>query len=284
MSVVIPLYNAERHVAALLDSLQAQEWSGSWEVIVADNGSTDSGPEIVESYGGQISGLRLIDASRIRGSAYARNAGAEHAAGSALAFVDNDDVLGEGYVAAIGEALRHRAFVCGRWDVHELNPEWARALRPSGQWDGPMMWNYNFLPYAAGGTLGIRRELFDAVGGFDEAVHYSDCTDFCWRVQLSTPAELQMVPEAVVHYRYRESLREQFSQARNWGRAEVGIYRRYRPLGVQRIPLRESLRRWTFVYHLKRLRHRAGRAWWAVELGNRIGRIEGSLRERTILL
>lgn len=284
LSVVIPLRDGAAYLPALLDSLAAQEWGGSWEVVVADNGSRDGGPELVARYGGSLPPLTVVPASGGEGSAYVRNVGAAAARGTSLVFIDHDDVVGEGYIAAMGEALRRHRLVCGRWEVEWVNPEWTYALQPSGQEDRPMLWNYDFLPYAAGGTLALRRELLDSIGGFDESVHYADCTDLCWRAQLDAGASLVFVPEAVIHYRYRQSLGAMFAQARRWGKAEVSMYARYRSRGLRSIPVGRSLRRWGFVVHLRRLRHRAGRAWWATQLGNRLGRLEGSVVERTLML
>jgi GT2 family glycosyltransferase len=285
LSVVIPLYNAERYIGELLDALAAQEWDSDWEVVIADNGSTDRGVAIAESFADRLPRLRIVDASSRSGSGHARNVGARVADGSSLMFLDDDDVPCDGYVAIMGEALRSHEFVCGRQEVERLNPEWTRKQRPSGQYEGPMMWNYDFLPYAAGGTLGIRRNVFESVGGFDEAVMYADCADLCWRVQLDLGVELKFVPEAVLHYRYRRSLREMFAQQRRYGLAEVGMYSRYRNRGVERIPIRRSLERWKRILRrLPSLRHRAGRAWWVTEFGNRIGRIQGSVSNRTIML
>jgi glycosyltransferase involved in cell wall biosynthesis len=284
LSVVIPVYNAEPELGALLDSLAAQAWDGAWEVVVADNGSTDGSMEIAESYRDRLPGLQILDASDRPGVSHARNVGVAAAGGSSLLFIDDDDVAGEGYIAAMAEALRGQDFVCARWDVDRLNPYWTRALRPSGQSEGPMIYNYDFLPYAAGGTLGITRRAFDAVGGFDESIVYGGCVDLCWKVQLETGANLGFVPNAVIHYRYRGTLREIFAQARSWGMDEVALYTRWRDRGVEKIPLRRSLQRWQFVIHLRRLRHTAGRAWWATELGNHLGRIQGSLKYRSLML
>ncbi|MDQ6749555.1 MAG: glycosyltransferase [Actinomycetota bacterium] len=285
LSVVIPVRNAESFLPELLDSLAAQQWEGSWEVVVVDNGSEDGSVELIERYRERLPALAMLEAVSGAGSAYGRNIGARGASATSLLFIDHDDVPGEGYVAAMGEALRDHEFVCSRWEVERLNPEWTRALRPSAQADGPMLWNYDFLPYAAGGTLGVRRAMFESVGGFDESVVTADCTDFCWRAQLQAAAELVFVPRAVMHYRYRQSLRTMFSQARLYGRAEVDMYARYRSRGIKPIPLRRSAQRWKeFIRHLPRLRYKAGRAWLFTELGNRIGRIEGSLAKRTIML
>ena len=89
----------------------------------------------------------------------------------------------------------------------------------------------------------------------------------------------------MLHYRYRHSLREMYKQQKRYGEAEVGMYARYRERGVEKIPLRRSLERWRRILRrLPALRHPAGRAWWFTEFGNRIGRIKGSLKYRTIML
>lgn len=284
VSVVIPLHDGIDFLPPLLESLEAQEWNGAWELVVADNGSSDGGPDLVKTYASRLPRVKVIEALNGSGSAYARNAGASEAGGSLLVFIDHDDVVGPGYVAAMVDALRTHRLVCGQWEVETLNPDWAHQLLPSGQRDGPMMWNYDFLPYAAGGTLAMRRELFDAIGGFAEDVAYADCTDLCWRAQLDAGAELAFVREAVVHYRYRSSAKAMFKQARNWGRAEVEMYARYRPRGLPRISVRRSLGNLGFLWHVRRLTHPAGRAWWATRAGNTLGRIEGSLRHRTLML
>jgi len=283
--VIIPVFNAVAYIPDLFASLAMQEWTGSWEVIVADNGSTDGSIRLIESYRDRLPALAILPAYEARGSAYARNVGARHSRGTSLLFVDHDDVPGEDYIARMGDALRRYEFVCGRQEAERLNPEWTTRLRPSGQIDGPMMWNYDFLPYAAGGTIGIRRSLFESLVGFDESVALADCTDLCWRAQLDAGARLHFVPDAVLHYRYRQSLRGMFTQQMGYGRAEVRMYARYRSRGVQKIPLRRSLENWRrLIRHLPRLRYRAGRAWLATELGNRLGRIGGSLASRTLML
>ena len=87
LSVVIACYNAARTIGGQLESLARQEWSEPWEVIVADNGSTDGSAAIAEQYRSRLPSLRVVDASARRGQAYARNVGAKAARGVALAFV-----------------------------------------------------------------------------------------------------------------------------------------------------------------------------------------------------
>src|SRR5215204_14430 len=105
LTVVIPALDAADEIAGQLDALAAQEWDEPWEVVVADNGSTDGTRAVVERYAGRLPGLRVVDASEPAGQAHALNSGVESAGAEAVAFCDTDDEAAPGWVAAMGEAL-----------------------------------------------------------------------------------------------------------------------------------------------------------------------------------
>ena len=94
ISVVIPLYNAEKYIGECLDSLLAQTFQ-NFEVIVVDDCSTDSSPAIVESYaekfGGRLTLLRMIKNSG--SGTEPRNLGLAYSRGEYLFFMDNDDAI-----------------------------------------------------------------------------------------------------------------------------------------------------------------------------------------------
>src|SRR3954452_15003770 len=86
VSAIIPAHNAERFLAAAIDSVLAQTYQPI-ECIVVDDGSTDGTPAVARSYGDRI---RLIPQEQ-RGVSAARNRGAAEARGELLAFLDADD-------------------------------------------------------------------------------------------------------------------------------------------------------------------------------------------------
>ncbi len=106
LSVLIPCYNAEATLAEQFDALMAQKWSGQWEVVLADNGSTDRSVEIAKIYQTCIHNLKIVDASAMRGPSYALNVAARAAVGDMFAFTDADDIVAEGWVSAMGELLQ----------------------------------------------------------------------------------------------------------------------------------------------------------------------------------
>jgi glycosyltransferase involved in cell wall biosynthesis len=86
-SIIIPLFNGERYIAATLDSL-AQQTVHDFEMIAVDDGSTDNGLFVVAEH---TVGARLLRQDR-QGVALARNKGALEARGQWLAFLDQDDL------------------------------------------------------------------------------------------------------------------------------------------------------------------------------------------------
>ena len=94
VSVVIPLYNAEKYIAECLDSLLAQTFT-DFEVIVVDDGSTDASPAIVESYAEKFGGrLQCFKTKKNTGSGTEpRNLGIVYSRGEYLYLMDNDDAV-----------------------------------------------------------------------------------------------------------------------------------------------------------------------------------------------
>src|SRR5665213_627405 len=86
ISVIIPLFNCERYVAEAIDSALRQTYP-PLEIVVVNDGSTDSGPAIVESYGDRV---RMITQAN-GGQSSARNTAIAAARGEWVALLDSDD-------------------------------------------------------------------------------------------------------------------------------------------------------------------------------------------------
>lgn len=92
ISVVIPIYNMEEYLPHCLDSLSEQSFPGRLEVILINDGSTDSSPAICESFRQQHSNVILIHQEN-KGLSEARNIGVLAATGDWVYFLDSDDRL-----------------------------------------------------------------------------------------------------------------------------------------------------------------------------------------------
>jgi len=229
LSVVIPCRNSSETIADQLAALAEQDWSGDWEVIVADNGSTDDTVAVAETFKGRLPALKVVSAPGRLGAAHARNVGARHSVGRSIVFCDADDVVGAGWLAATATALRDSPFVASRFEFCKLNPEWLAASRGDAQNGGLQVLDYPpYLPHSGASGLGIRRETFVDVGGFDETLRFVQDTDLCIRVQLAgTP--LSFAHDALVHIRLPRSGRRQFWQAYRWAKVNALLYQRHRP-------------------------------------------------------
>lgn len=92
VSVIIPVYNAEKYLRKCVDSVLAQTLK-EIEIILVDDGSTDSSPKICDEYG-KYSNVQVIH-QKNAGASAARNAGMTVAAGDYIGFVDSDDYIAE---------------------------------------------------------------------------------------------------------------------------------------------------------------------------------------------
>jgi glycosyltransferase involved in cell wall biosynthesis len=285
LSVIIPCRDCAETIGRQLDALARQAWSDGWEVVIADNGSTDASVRVIETYRDRLPGLQVVDASDRKGPGHARNVGARHANGDAFLFCDADDEVGEGWLNAMGRALEQHGLVASAHDLEKLNDELILATRKNNQKDSVQSYSYPpYLPHAAGCGLGVKREVHELVGGFDEAMLNLQDTDYCWRIQL-TGTPLEFVPEAVVHYQLRSDLRQTFRQALRYGEYNVLLYKRYRRHGMPRISLKDQIRGWVrLVKGIAGIADEERRARLIRDLGWRLGRLKGSLKYRVMAL
>jgi len=285
LSVIIPCLNGAATIAGQLDALAAQVWSKPWELIIADNGSTDDTFAIVGRYRERIPNLRIVDASAKRGCSYARNIGVRAAASDRFVFCDVDDEVAPGWVAAMGNALLQHDFVASRTDVQRLNPPWINALWTDAA-DSPhaLPVCLGFLPAASGCGFGLTRRLYDEVGPFDEALMRLDDLDYSFRAQLAG-MKIHLVPDAVVYYRYRQTLAGTYRQCFKDGQSEVELLKKYARYGMRWRPWTQGVRSWIgLMLALARIRDKVGYGLWLKNLGVLAGRMAGSIEHRKLAL
>lgn len=224
ISVVIAAYDAAATLPAQLAALDAQRAGVEWEVLVCDNGSTDGTVDLVRRTQERMPRLRLVDASGRRGPGAARNAGARAAASPLLAFCDADDVVAEGWVAAMADALAGASLVTGRSRRPEFN---ARPGDPhTFSWGRYRVPYFPYIPAAGAGNMGVRRADFLEVGGFDETLRTGEDLDLSWRMQLAGHTLVED-PRAVVHVSNREGLGATISQTFAYGVGDRRLAHKY---------------------------------------------------------
>jgi GT2 family glycosyltransferase len=200
VSIIIPAYNEESYIGRCLESLKRQAYPGDRiEVIVVDNGSTDATPAIARDHGARLE----IDAeSRVGGL---RNYGARISQGTVLAFLDADCVAPPTWVGTAVDELandENLGAIGGNYLVEDqaswIEKVW--AVRPAT--------SRHQVPYLAAGDLILRRETFEALGGFDENLHAGEDEELCSRLRATGLTIAKTPACSVVHLGYPKTLRE----------------------------------------------------------------------------
>ncbi len=94
VSIITPVYNAERFLEDTIKSVQKQSYK-NWELVLVDDCSKDSSSEIIEKFQNSDDRIRYIKLEKNSGAAISRNTGIKNAKGRFIAFVDSDDLWEE---------------------------------------------------------------------------------------------------------------------------------------------------------------------------------------------
>lgn len=90
VSVIMPVYQAEKFLKASVESVLAQTFS-DWELLLVDDGCRDNSPAICDGFARQDDRIRVIHKQKNAGVSAARNSGLDEAQGEYIAFLDSDD-------------------------------------------------------------------------------------------------------------------------------------------------------------------------------------------------
>ena len=282
VSVVVPVLNSADTISELLGSLAAQTYGGPWEVVVADNGSTDASVATVRTWEHRLPGLRVVSCAEARGSPYALNAGTRASEAPLIAYCHADDAVSPGWLEAIVEGLQRDDMATGPIDLALLNPPETYRWRGGTGWTQLPSW-HRYLPAALGCNLGVRRDVFDRIDGFDGTMKHCGDLDFEWRAQLGG-ATLGFASSAVIHWRLRSSPIAFFRAHIAYGEADVRLFVRFRSEGMPRRLWPGLIRLALLLPSSPLLLVRSVRYWWLAGAGSAIGHVVGSLRMRVLYL
>jgi glycosyltransferase involved in cell wall biosynthesis len=232
VSVIIPALNATATLPLQLSALAGQDFDGPWEILIADNGSTDDLAACVERCRAELDGLpecRIVDASRVAGAGYARTTALFHARGELLAFCDADDVVSPSWLAAIVDGLRTSDVVTG--PIIEVTTAQLEAEGPEGLFRsldgagrtlsaqrGGGIW---------GGNSGLRRT---ALSGFAPDLMFLEDAAVARRA-TETGSSRDWIEEAIVLYRQPEVSSTSFRKGLGNGVGTVQLLREFPELG-----------------------------------------------------
>lgn len=211
VSVVMPCFNAERHLSASVGSLLAQSLP-DWELIAVDDGSRD----------GTLAWLRGVSDPRIRvhaqsnqGVSAARNAGLALARGDLVAFLDADDTWAADFLARMTIALEanpHAVLAYCGWQNLGLPGGRGQPFVPP-DYERPDKQEQLFAgcrwPVHAALT---RRDAVVAAGGFDRSL--TNAEDYALWLKLATARPIVRVPEVLAFYHFHDGVQASSDRAR----------------------------------------------------------------------
>lgn len=204
VSIIVPAYNAERYLRQCVQSVLAQTYS-EWELILVDDGSTDSTPSICDELRGNDERIHVIHREN-GGPSAARNSGLDVAKGCHILFLDADDLLPpEALGVLVNEAGRSGADIVSGLPVKFSgeNPPEAKCRVESSHVSGAEEAVASIL-YQEGLEDSFSYKLFDSRlwrdHRFREGIRYEDL-DLMYRLVLDNAASVAVTDAEVYYYR-----------------------------------------------------------------------------------
>lgn len=199
VSVIIPMYNAGKTIIRTLDSVKNQKYTGDFEIIIVDDGSTDQSAELVKTYileNGNLD-IRLIQ-QRNSGVSTARNVGMKEAHGNFIALLDADDEWlpekTERQMKYFSDPDLKIDFLVSLWNNERLTFPYFIERKT-----GLVKISLKQLLLKITGqtsTAIFRKEVLQKTGFFDEKQKYSEDANFWMRV--TEHYNMMLVPERLV--------------------------------------------------------------------------------------
>jgi glycosyltransferase involved in cell wall biosynthesis len=191
VSVIIPVYNGAKYLAEAVDSALAQTVPPD-EIVIVDDGSTDSTPAVIASYGARVRTVRQDN----RGGAAAMNRGVAAATGTLIAFLDSDDLWEPTKTAIQLQALAEDPSLEA---VFGLVRQFV-SLELDAETAGRFVYSDAPLRGVSKVTMMIRRDSFLRVGPYNEALRAADFVDWYPRA-LDVGLRSRIVPTVMTRRR-----------------------------------------------------------------------------------
>ena len=252
-SIIIPVYNRPDEVDELLQSLTTQTFK-DFEVVVVEDGSDIPCQEVVEKYADRLN-LKYFTKPN-SGPGQTRNYGVERSQGEFVIVLDSDVVLPPGYLQATERETKTLSPSPSPSMARDLN----KVLPLKGELEGVSAWggpdrahesfsdvqkaiNYSMTSFFTTGgirggkkqmdkkfyprsfNMGIRRSLYQQLGGFSE-MRFGEDIDFSIRIYESG-ACCRLFPEAWVWHKRRTDFKKFFKQVHNSGIARINLMKRH---------------------------------------------------------
>lgn len=213
VSVVMPCFNAEHHLARSIASVQAQTFQ-SWELIAVDDGSMDATGELLANFVAEDERIQKSSQPN-QGVSAARNHGLALARGAYVAFLDADDTWDAHFLEKLVVAMQ------GCTDAVLAYCGWQKLGLGGGRGKPFVPPNYETADKAETLFAGCRWPIHAAIskrqavlmaGGFDTSLKNAE--DYALWLRVGTSAPIVRVPEVLAYYHFHGDAQASSSKAR----------------------------------------------------------------------
>ncbi len=194
----------------------------SLEVIVVNDGSTDSTPRIASEYP-----FKLINTEN-RGLSNARNTGVDAATGEIVAFIDDDAYPDPHWLRFLALSFKEGKYA-GVGGPNFPVPEdgWKSEAVANAPGPNPVLLTDRVAEHIPGCNMAFKKDALKEIGGFDPVFRTAgDDVDLCWRIRERGGA-IGYSPAAVVWHHRRNSFRKYWKQQEGYGKAEAMLEKKW---------------------------------------------------------
>src|SRR5262245_30594233 len=230
ISIVVATYNAAQTLDDTLSSLQRLRYP-DYEVIVVNDGSTDSSSDIIARYP-----FRIVSTPN-RGLGAARNEGLRAATGDIVAYIDSDARSDAAWLSYLATTFQESDVVAvgGPNPVPREDPWLAKCVYRAPGGPTHVMLDDRSAEHIPGCNMAFRKWALDEIGGFDPTfTKAGDDVDICWRL-IARGYRIGFSPSAIVWHHRRASVRAFWQQQVGYGQGEALLERKhpnkFRPWG-----------------------------------------------------
>ncbi|CAL2101156.1 glycosyltransferase, family GT2 [Tenacibaculum sp. 190130A14a] len=220
LSLIIPVYNRPDEIDELLESLTKQDFQKDYEVVIIEDGSTESSEKIIEKYNSEINITYFYKENS--GPGDSRNYGMKRAAGNYFIVLDSDVILPSHYLSTIYTFLSKSYVDCfgGADAAHDSFTDLQKAINytmtsffTTGGIRGGKVKVQKFEPRSF--NMGISKEAFEATQGFSK-IHPGEDPDLSQRI-VNKGFTTGFLPDAYVYHKRRISWKKFHTQVKKFG-------------------------------------------------------------------
>lgn len=226
ISVIVPVYNDPPGISCTLDSILGQGLAPEgYEVLVVDNGSTDTTPAVIRDFAARHpERIRSFVERDVKSSYAARNLGVAKARAPLLAFLDADVTVPVDYLDRLLSTFDHQPsleYLGCRVDVHMASGTLASKYDAIHAF--PVEKYFELYRFAPTCCLTVRRGLFERAGPFNPLLESGGDTEFAARAD-TVHASKRFVMDLVVRHPARETYRDLLKKRARLGRGAAQLH------------------------------------------------------------